>query len=196
VRFVAQPEPKGLGDAVLRGWGTAEEEPVAVLLPDEVMLGGAELLASMLEHHDRQGRSMVALMQVPFAEMSAYGCARLDGPGPYGTLSVTGFVEKPNPASAPSSFAVCGRYLLNPDVLAALEKINADARGEFQLTAALDLAAQDEAILALEVFPRDGRIDVGNWSGWLRANRATLEGPSDREGSSCQLARAAAVMVA
>jgi UTP-glucose-1-phosphate uridylyltransferase len=114
---------------------------------------------------------MVALMQVPLAEMSAYGCARVDGPGPHGTMKVTGFIEKPGPTAAPSSYAVCGRYLVNPDILAALEKIDADARGELQLTAALDLAAQDEAMLALEVFPRDGRVDVGSWTGWLRANR-------------------------
>jgi UTP--glucose-1-phosphate uridylyltransferase len=185
VRFVIQREPKGLGDAVLRGWGIVPEEPIAVLLPDELMLGGAELLAAMLEHHDREGRSMVALMQVPLADMTAYGCACLEGPGPHGTMAVTGFIEKPGPIAAPSSYAVCGRYLLNPDVFGVLQKIDTDASGELQLTAALDLAAQEEEILALEVFPRDGRVDVGNWTGWLRANRQTLETNRPEGGVGC-----------
>ena len=82
IRFVEQPERFGLGDAVLRAWRVIGDEPVAVLLPDKLMLGGAELLASMLEHYDRQARSMVAIGPVPLSEIGAYGCVELSNPEP------------------------------------------------------------------------------------------------------------------
>jgi UTP--glucose-1-phosphate uridylyltransferase len=175
IRFVTQSEPRGLGDAVQCGWCGAGEQPVAVLLPDELMLGGAALLASMLDHHDRHGVSMVALMPVPRADIGSYGCAELVGPGPDGTIWVSGLVEKPDPDAAPSNSAICGRYVLGTDVLRALQRTEPDPGSELQLTAALALAASSAGMLAVEVLPIHGRADVGGWDGWLSANERTLK---------------------
>jgi UTP--glucose-1-phosphate uridylyltransferase len=173
--FVAQAAPRGLGDAVRCAWQSVGDESVAVLLPDELMLGGASLLVSLLEHHEREDRSMVALMQVAPAEIGSYGCARLNGAGPHGTTLISGFVEKPDVVAAPSNYAVSGRYVLGLEVLRALENTPPDRNGEIQLTEALDAATRDATILGLKLLPGDGRIDVGNWTGWLRANAQTFE---------------------
>jgi UTP--glucose-1-phosphate uridylyltransferase len=173
-RFVTQATPRGLGDAVRCGWRSLGDEPVAVLLPDELILGGASLLASLLEHHNRECRSTVALMQVAPTEISAYGCARLNGSGPRGTTMISGFVEKPDPVSAPSKYAICGRYVLGPEVLRNIENTAPDRNGEIQLTAALDATTRDATMLGLKILPGDGRIDIGNWAGWLRANTDTF----------------------
>jgi UTP--glucose-1-phosphate uridylyltransferase len=174
-RFVAQATPAGLGDAVRTGWRGVGDEPVAVLLPDELILGGGSMLASMLEHHDREARSMVALVQVRASEISSYGCGRLSGPGPHGTTVISGFVEKPDRRSAPSAFAICGRYVLGTEVRRALETTPRDRKGEIQLTDALDAASRTTGMPGLKILPGDGRIDIGNWSGWLQANIQTLE---------------------
>jgi UTP--glucose-1-phosphate uridylyltransferase len=175
LHFVAQTAPRGLGDAVRNGWQCVGDEAVAVMLPDELILGGGSLLASLIEHHDREDRSMVALMQVAPLEVSAYGCARLNGPGPQGTITISGFVEKPNPSVAPSKYAIAGRYVLGLEVLRALEATTPDRNGEIQLTEALDAATKDTPMLGLKMLPGDGRIDIGSWTGWLRANIQTFE---------------------
>ncbi|MCU1493473.1 MAG: UTP--glucose-phosphate uridylyltransferase [Acidimicrobiaceae bacterium] len=175
IEVVQQPEPLGLGDALLRAWHAIGDEPVAVLLPDELMLGGAELLATMLEHHDRQARSMVAVAQVPLVEIGAYGCVELSNSGTHPTMSVTRCVEKPAPGMAPSDFAICGRYLLGVDILHALETPEPGQRDEVPFMTALDTAARSNDLVSIEVLPRDGRIDIGNWFGWLHANRREFE---------------------
>jgi UTP--glucose-1-phosphate uridylyltransferase len=177
IRFVTQSKPQGLGDAVRLGWQCSGDQPVAVLLPDELMISGPALLASMLDHHDCHGASMVALMTVPLAEVGSYGCAQLAGPGPDGTIRLSRLVEKPDPVAAPSNFAICGRYLLGTDVLRALQRAELDPGVELQLTAALDVVASGAGMLGVAVLPHHGRADIGSWGGWLRANQRTLKTP-------------------
>jgi UTP--glucose-1-phosphate uridylyltransferase len=154
------------------------DEPLAVLLPDELLFGGAVLLASMLERHAQEACSVVSLMQVQPEEISSYGCARLASGATGGTLSVTGCVEKPDATEAPSNYAICGRYVLDIDVLDELESTEPDYRGEVQLTAALDAAASRREVIGIELLTQDGRIDIGNWTGWLAANRRAFD-PGD-----------------
>jgi UTP--glucose-1-phosphate uridylyltransferase len=92
-----------------------------------------------------------------------------------GVAGVSGLIEKPTSSTAPSDYAVCGRYILTDEVRSALETNAKDDRGELQLTSALSRVASNEEILAMEVLGLDGRIDVGSWPGWLRANQLTLD---------------------
>ena len=167
---VDQPQPLGLGHAILCTRPLTGDEPIAVLLPDELLLGEQELLASMLEHHERDGTSLVSLLQVSPEAIAGYGCAEIGGNGPFGTLLVTGCIEKPRPENAPSNEAICGRYVLGPDALDALESVAPDTRGEIQLTPALDSVARAGGLIGQILRPEDGRVDVGNWPGWFLAN--------------------------
>ena len=176
IELIHQPMARGLGDAVRLAHSILGSEPFALLLPDELLLGGSRLLSAMFEDFERTGQSSVSLLEVEPSEIKAYGCARL-APKTFGDerLLVTGCVEKPDPYAAPSSFALSGRYVLGPDVLDLLEGIEADARGEVQITPALDQAAQKNGLAGFVVREEDGRVDVGNWEGWLSANARAFE---------------------
>lgn len=174
-RLVAQREPRGLGDAVLVGARDHAGEPVAVLLPDELLLGGSRLLRSMLDLAAREQRSVVSVMEVARDDVSAYGCARLTGVEVDGEPLAGGFVEKPMPESAPSRLVLTGRYVLGPDVIEEIEDTPPDATGEIQLTGALDRAARRRAVICVRVRRSDMRLDVGTWPGWLHANEVAFE---------------------
>jgi UTP--glucose-1-phosphate uridylyltransferase len=175
IEIVNQPTAAGLGDAIQTARGAFGNDPVAVLLPDEVLLGGARLLRAMLDDFTRTGCSNVSVMPVAREEIGAYGCADLT-PRPGADLSydIVACVEKPTLDDAPSSFALSGRYVLGPDVLDALGRVRRDPRGEVQLTDALDAVARTRGLVGIEVLPSDGRVDVGNWDGWLEANNRLL----------------------
>jgi UTP--glucose-1-phosphate uridylyltransferase len=170
ISIVEQSAPRGLGDAVRIGWRAAGHEPVAVLLPDELMLGGSVLLSTMIDEHARTGASVVSLITVPEASTSSYGCALVEPSRSDGVVSVIGAVEKPAPGTAPSRLAFSGRYVLAPEVYRYVCGVESDAGGEIQLTPALDAAARQRTLVGHIVRPFDGRLDVGNWSGWLTAN--------------------------
>jgi len=176
-----QLAPRGLADAVECGWRCAAGEAVAVLLPDELILAGPELLVSMLAHYDRELRSVIALMRVEPSVIGSYGCARAAARSPIGTIAVAGLVEKPSPTAAPSDLAVTGRYILAPEVFNDVCAISPDLSGERQLTSALDAAAHRAPLVGIEVLPCDRRADVGNWSGWLAANDGLFAEPNRRQ---------------
>jgi UTP--glucose-1-phosphate uridylyltransferase len=175
IEIVNQPTAAGLGDAIRTARNVFGSEPVAVLLPDEMLLGGARLLRAMVDDYTRTGSSNVSVMPVSPAEISAYGCADLrPRVGRDLSYDIIGCVEKPPPEDAPSRFALSGRYVLGPDVLDVLEHSRSDGRGEVQLTDALDAVARRQGLVGIEVLAADVRIDVGNWDGWLEANNRIL----------------------
>jgi len=185
VSVVYQRSPAGLGDAVRVGRLAVGAEPFAVILPDEILLGGGRLLREMLDGYEHTGRSQVSLLAVEPDEIGSYGCAEL-APGPPAgwRLAVAGCVEKPDPAAAPSHYALSGRYVLGPQVLDELDALEPGARGEVQLTEALDRTARRLGLDGVEVRAEDGRLDVGNWQGWLEANVRLLgERPARAEGA-------------
>jgi UTP--glucose-1-phosphate uridylyltransferase len=125
----------------------------------------------MLDDFEQTGQSGVSLLRVDRSEISAYGCAAvLPGPCSDERLLITACVEKPQPLVAPSCYALSGRYVLGPDVLDELEALEPDERGEVQLTEALHRAAESTGLVGFVVRDEDGRVDVGNWQGWLDAN--------------------------
>ena len=133
---VRQQEAKGLGHAVWCARHLIGDEPVAVLLPDDLILAETPCLQQMTEAHRKVGGNMIAVMEVAPEHTSRYGVlspGREEGP----LIEVKGVVEKPKPAEAPSRLAVIGRYILEPRLFAMLDRHDIGAGGEIQLTDAM-----------------------------------------------------------
>ena len=136
VAYIRQQEPLGLGHAVWCARHLVQDEPVAVLLADDLILSKRPCLQQMVEVHGRVGGNLVAVMEVGREQTSRYGVlrpGRSEGP----LVEVRGLVEKPKPEAAPSNLAVIGRYILEPGVFALLERQERGAGGEIQLTDAM-----------------------------------------------------------
>ena len=124
VHFVRQGQPKGLGHAVLQAKHHVGQEPFAVLLGDDLIDERDELLSTMLALQERTGGSVIALLEVPPAQISMYGCAAVepfDGAADPDQVRITALVEKPPADEAPSNLAIIGRYVLHPAVFEVLE---------------------------------------------------------------------------
>ncbi len=175
VHYVRQGEPKGLGHAVLCAARHVGHEAFAVLLGDDLIDPRDPLLTRMIDVRRRLGGSVVALMEVPREQIHLYGCAAVDVlPGEDDdVVRVTDLVEKPSIEEAPSSYAVIGRYVLDPSVFTVLEKTEPGRGGEIQLTDALrTLAGMDPAVgggVHGVVF-RGRRYDTGDRLSYLQAN--------------------------
>jgi UTP--glucose-1-phosphate uridylyltransferase len=174
VHFVRQGQPRGLGHAVLQAKHHVGNEPFAVLLGDDLIDERDELLTTMLALQERIGGSVIALLEVPPAQISSYGCAAVDalaGEDP-DTVRVTGLVEKPPVEEAPSNLAIIGRYVLHPAVFEVLESTAPGRGGEIQLTDALatlmDLPAEQGGGVTGVVF-RGRRYDTGDRLDYLKA---------------------------
>jgi len=169
VATVTQDEPLGLGHAV----GCAapalgeDEQAVAVLLPDDIVLPTG-VLSRMAEVRSRYGGSVLCAFDVPRAQISAYGVFDVSGTDDPDVQRVRAMVEKPTPQEAPSNFAAAGRYLLDRAVFDALERITPGAGGELQLTDAVALLI-DEGHPVHVVVHRGRRHDLGNPGGYARA---------------------------
>jgi UTP--glucose-1-phosphate uridylyltransferase len=129
----------------------------------------------MIKTHDETGANVVALMEVPIEEISAYGCAAVDD-REGARCRITEVVEKPAPEVAPSNLGVMGRYLFTPEIFDELEHVVPGVGGEIQLTDAIARLLQREAVLGY-VFS-EGRFDIGKKIDYLRA---TVELALERE---------------
>src|SRR5947209_10274389 len=133
VSFTRQQRPLGLGHAVWCARHIVGDEPFAVLLPDELMYGTPGCLAQMVEAYGQVGGNIVAALEVPDSETHKYGV--IDPGATSGRLTeIRGMVEKPAPGTAPSNLMLPGRYILQPEVMRALDAQEAGPGGEIQLT--------------------------------------------------------------
>lgn len=175
VHFVRQGKPKGLGHAVLQAKHHVGQEPFAVLLGDDLIDERDELLSTMLALQERTGGSVIALLEVPPAQISMYGCAAVeafDGAADPDQVRITALVEKPPADEAPSNLAIIGRYVLHPAVFEVLENTAPGRGGEIQLTDALatlaGLPASEGGGVYGVVF-RGRRYDTGDRLDYLKA---------------------------
>ena len=167
VHSVRQHEPLGLGHAVLMGADHVGDESFAVLLGDDIVDPDTAYLERMLEVHERTGRSVVGLMEVPEDQVHLYGVAATEPGDAEDEVRITGLVEKPDPADAPSNLIVIGRYVLTPDIFTILARTPPGKGGEVQLTDALQVQAEQEPIIGVRL---DGaRYDTGDKLGFLKA---------------------------
>lgn len=169
IHSVRQGEALGLGHAVLQGAvHIGEDESFVVILGDDLLDPGSGFLARMIEAHERTGRPVLALLEVPEEDVSAYGVADIEPTGRDGEYFVHGVVEKPDRAAAPSNFIVVGRYVLPGTIFPVLRDLPAGHGGEIQLTDALAVMAEEEPLIGLVL---DGpRYDTGDPLGYLKAN--------------------------
>ncbi|MBN1335218.1 MAG: UTP--glucose-1-phosphate uridylyltransferase [Deltaproteobacteria bacterium] len=165
VRTVLQTEARGLGHAVLTARPLVGDEPFAVLLADDVIVSEQPAIGQLLDAWRDSGGAMVALQRVPPEETSRYGIC--SGTIEQNRMRVTGLVEKPEPARAPSNVAVVGRYVLPPEVFDLLERTPPGRGGEIQLTDALAVLAGRGAVQGL-LFEGE-RFDTGTPLGLLEA---------------------------
>jgi UTP--glucose-1-phosphate uridylyltransferase len=170
IAYVRQHKALGLGHAVWCARRLIGDEPFAVILPDDVIAAEKPCLRQMVEAYEETGGCMVAAMEVPRAKTASYGV--LDVAHEKGNLvRARGMVEKPDPAEAPSTLAVIGRYILTPHVLENLDRKKVGAGGEIQLTDAI--AEELAAGRAVHGIRFSGtRFDCGSKSGFLQATVA------------------------
>jgi UTP--glucose-1-phosphate uridylyltransferase len=177
--YVPQLEPLGLGHAVWTARHLVGDEPCAVLLPDDVILGDPPCLQQLIDAQAAAGGSVVAARRVPSGQIERYGVVATDG-GPGPLHRATDVVEKPRADDAPSDLAIFGRYVLAPEVLAALERTRPGAGQEIQLTDALRDTIATSGVSALEY--TGDHYDLGTVPGYLKANLALgLRHPEMRE---------------
>lgn len=171
IHFLRQGDPKGLGHAVLRGRRHIGNAPFAVLLGDDLIDAEDPLLTPMIEQQSLRGATIVALMEVPPESISMYGCAAVEPTDDPDVVKITGLVEKPAVADAPSNLAIIGRYVLQPEIFDVLERTAPGKGGEIQLTDALQVLAADDSIAGgvYGVIFRGRRYDTGDRVDYIKA---------------------------
>ena len=167
IAYIRQHKALGLGHAVWCARRLISNEPFAVILPDDVIAAEKPCLQQMVEAYEESPGCMVAAMEVPQSQTSAYGI--LDVAEDMGArVSVKGMVEKPDVDKAPSNLAIIGRYILTPDVLRNLNKKKSGAGGEIQLTDGIADEIQEGRPVYGYRF-QGQRFDCGSKSGFLQA---------------------------
>ncbi|WP_067414870.1 UTP--glucose-1-phosphate uridylyltransferase GalU [Streptomyces sampsonii] len=171
MHYVRQGDPRGLGHAVLCAAPHVGNEPFAVLLGDDLIDPRDPLLARMVDVQEREGGSVIALMEVAPEQIHLYGSAAVETTGEDDVVRVTGLVEKPDPADAPSNYAVIGRYVLDPSIFGILRQTEPGRGGEIQLTDALQKLTEDEKVggPVHGVVFKGRRYDTGDRGDYLRA---------------------------
>ena len=169
VVYVRQQEPMGLGHAIWCARHIVGDEPFAIFLPDELMVGKPGCMKQMVDAYERVGGNIVCGYEVPADQTDKYGIitpGKVDG----ALVEVTGLVEKPKLGTAPSNLMIPGRYILQPEVMRVLESQEKGAGGEIQLT---DAMARMIGTQPFHAYQFDGRrFDCGDKAGFITANIA------------------------
>ena len=169
ISYTRQMDPQGLGHAVWCARHHVGDEPVAVLLADDLVMSKTPCLAQLVDVHKQTGGNVVAVEEIPYEHTDRYGV--LDVGTDDGRLaSVRGLVEKPNPKESPSRLAIIGRYVLLPEVFEHLSRFERGAGGEIQLTDAMAKMIGGSEFHGLRF--EGQRFDCGNKIGFLEANLA------------------------
>nr|WP_232477141.1 UTP--glucose-1-phosphate uridylyltransferase GalU [Roseomonas sp. KE0001] len=169
ITTVRQQVPMGLGHAIWCARSFIGDDPFAILLPDDLMLCDTSCTKQLADAYLETGGNVVAIEEVPMERVNKYGV--LDIQEDKGRLvSVKGLVEKPKVEDAPSNLTVIGRYVLMPEVLTHLSKMEKGAGGEVQLTDAMAKLIGSQPFHGLRYEGR--RFDCGDKVGFLEAQIA------------------------
>ncbi|KXV73110.1 MULTISPECIES: UTP--glucose-1-phosphate uridylyltransferase GalU [Acetobacter] len=172
---VRQQEPLGLGHAIWCARSFIGDDPFAILLPDDIVKSGTSCVKQLVDAYNQTGGNVVAVTEVPREQTNRYGILDI-GEDDGRLVEVKGLVEKPKPEDAPSNLSIIGRYVLTPDVMTHLSKLEKGAGGEVQLT---DAMAKTIGHVPFHGLRYEGeRFDCGNKIGFLEAQIAfSLERP-------------------
>lgn len=164
IHYIRQKKPLGLGHAVWCARKFIGDEPFAVLLGDDIVDAEKPCLKQLIEQYEKTESSIVGIQKVDFEDTSRYGI--IDPLSQSGRLyQVNSFVEKPSKENAPSNLAIMGRYILTPEIFSYLDKQEAGANDEIQLTDAIQQLNDKQAVYAYEFEGK--RYDVGEKSGFV-----------------------------
>jgi len=167
--YIRQTEALGLGHAVLCAQPVVQDEPFAVILADDLIDGDIPIVKQMIDVFQRHQCSILGVQDVPRDQTRQYGI--VDSSSLEADLEqVHAIVEKPKPEDAPSTLAVVGRYILTPRIFHHLQKVQAGAGGEIQLTDGIAALMQEEQLLAYRF--KGVRYDCGSKFGYLQAQVA------------------------
>jgi UTP--glucose-1-phosphate uridylyltransferase len=164
--YVRQARSLGLGHAVLCARHLVGDEPFAVLLADDLMVGTPPVLTQMVEQFKSLGSSIIAVQEVPLEDTKRYGIVAGQSAGER-LLRIEKMVEKPQPAVAPSRMGIAGRYILTPAIFECLANLPRGVQSEIQLTDGIAALLQSENVFAFEYAGR--RYDCGSKQGFLEA---------------------------
>ena len=168
--YIRQPEALGLGHAVLCAQPVVGDEPFAVILADDLIDAEKSAISQLIETREQLGGgNVLAVQNVPLPDTKKYGIVDVDG-STSGTSVIRNMVEKPNPEVAPSTLAVIGRYVLEPEIFSELKKVQRGVGGEIQLTDAI--AAQLHSGKTFAHRYQGTRYDCGSKQGFLDATVA------------------------
>ena len=165
--FTRQQEPLGLGHAVWCARELVGKQPFALLLPDMVFKAKPGVLKQMMQAYEETGGNIIGVEEVDPNDVSSYGIVAR-GNGPDSRFKITGMVEKPKPADAPSNLFISGRYILQPEIFTLLSEQTKGAGGEIQLTDAMQILIRTQNFTGVKY---DGKVfDCGSKLGFLTAN--------------------------
>jgi len=167
--YVRQPEPLGLGHAVLCAQPVVGDEPFAVILADDLIDAMPGVTAQLVQTYEDHGTSVLAVENVPLADTCKYGIVGTEIVNPR-EERVTRIIEKPKPEEAPSTLAVVGRYVLRAEVFDELARTERGRGGEIQLTDAIAKRVKAGEVMARRF--TGTRFDCGSKAGFLAANVA------------------------
>jgi UTP--glucose-1-phosphate uridylyltransferase len=177
ISYVRQKQALGLGHAVLRAKELVGHEPFAVVLSDDIIASKTPCIQQLVDVYNQHGASVLALMEVPNDQISAYGVVDATPVNGSDTLfTIHNMVEKPKAADAPSNLAIIGRYVLTPEIFSCIESIEPGSGGEIQLTDAMKYMLKTRPIYGLKFEGK--RYDAGDKLGFLKA---TVEFAMQRE---------------
>jgi UTP--glucose-1-phosphate uridylyltransferase len=168
--FVPQEFPRGLADAIFCARKEIAGRPFGVILPDAFILSQHPCIGQLTSCYLRHGGTVIATRLIERHEAPGYGVLVIDPSGAgsdSGVVRVRSMVEKPRPECAPSLYGIFGRYILEPGIFDAIEKLKTDASEELQLTDALNLYCQTNPVYGY-IFEGE-HFDTGNWLGYSKA---------------------------
>jgi UTP--glucose-1-phosphate uridylyltransferase len=169
IEFVEQHQPRGLGDAIRCAKPLLNAEPFVVLLPDVIMVSDEPVTTQLVRAHELYGGSFIAVRPVELQDVKRHGVVKTDqSPSSSAPVKIAALVEKPSPEKAPSRIGIFGRYLLESSIWNAIDAVYEDARGEIQLTDALNLYCRSNPLYGL-LFAGD-HYDAGDRLGNFKAN--------------------------
>jgi UTP--glucose-1-phosphate uridylyltransferase len=164
--YIRQKEALGLGHAVLCAKPVLENSPFAVLLADDIIDAAVPCTAQLLALYEQYHAPIVAVEEVPWGDIHKYGVIKGEQIAE-NVYRISDMVEKPAREAAPSNLAIIGRYILTPDIFAALEEVRADQRGEIQLTDGIRHLLNQREVYGYRFVGK--RYDAGNKLGFLMA---------------------------
>jgi len=168
IRYILQPEARGLGDAIYHANQLAGNEPVAVLFGDSVFLQENPTL-KLIDNFNQTGHAALAVQEIPDEDIPRRGVMDAEALG-NGRYKLRGMVEKPTVAEAPSNLGFIARAVFNPSIFEALSRVQPDKKGEIQLTPAVCHLIPSETVEAIII--KEERLDIGNPSSYVKAIQA------------------------